>query len=381
MKKFYHNDFILGILGGGQLGRMFIQEAINLDVRTAVLDPASDAPCAPYAHKFVKGDFNDYETVLNFGRETDVLTIEIEHVNVDALEQLEKEGVQVYPSSSVLRIIKDKGLQKQFYRDHGIPTSPFRLIQGRYDLNKGDLQFPFVQKMRTGGYDGKGVQVIRKAPDLADAFDAPSVLEEFISFEKEIAIIISRNKSGEIKTFPLVQMEFHPEANLVEFLFSPADVSTQITSEIEGIASKIVHALDFIGLLAIEMFVDHNGNVFVNEMAPRAHNSGHHTIEACNTSQYGQLLRAILNLPPGDTTLKTPAVMINLLGEKGYSGPVIYQGIEEILSQPGTHIHLYGKSSTREFRKMGHLTVTAPDLESAKSIARKAMQTLRVISA
>jgi len=379
MENFYSKNFTLGILGGGQLGRMFIQEAINYDIRIAILDPSHDAPCAAYAHEFVCGDFNDFDTVYAFGKKVDILSIEIEHVNVDALEKLEKEGKKVYPSPAVLRIVKDKGLQKQFYRDHNIPTSPFQLVENRASFENLKNVFPVVQKMRTGGYDGKGVQVVKTLGDLNKAFDVPSVIEDFVKFEKELAIIIARNELGEIKTFPAVEMEFHEEANLVEFLFCPASVSLAIETKAVEIANQIVESLNFVGLLAVEMFVDFDGNILVNEIAPRAHNSGHHTIEACTTSQYEQLLRAILNLPLGDTRLIAPAVMINLLGEKNYCGPVKYEGLDEVLAMKGTHLHLYGKSTTKDFRKMGHLTVIAADLEDAKATARKAMKTIRVI--
>lgn len=381
MKKFYSQDFTLGILGGGQLGRMLIQEAINYDVRVAVLDPASDCPCAEIAHLFVKGDFNDFDTVYAFGKKADVLTIEIEHVNVDALELLESEGKEIYPRPSFLRMVKDKGLQKEFYTRNSIPTSPFRTYSNLEELKRGEVHFPFVQKLRTGGYDGKGVQIIRSAEDFSKAFDAPSIAEDMVPFVKEISVIVSRNLRGEISTFPIAEMEFNPEANLVEFLFSPAQISPETETEAVQIAHNIVEASNYVGLLAVEMFVDANGHVLVNEMAPRPHNSGHHTIEACITSQYEQFLRALINLPPGDTTLLIPAVMINLLGEKGHSGPVQYLGLEDMLHLPGVSIHLYGKPETRPFRKMGHITVTAPELTSAQEKARAVAAGIRVVSA
>jgi 5-(carboxyamino)imidazole ribonucleotide synthase len=380
MKAFYSGNLRLGILGGGQLGRMFIQEAINYDVHISVLDPAADAPCAPYAHSFTQGSFDDFDTVYAFGKNQDVLTIEIEHVNVEALEKLKSEGVKVYPDPAILRIVKDKGLQKQFYAEHQIPTAPFYLIDSKEDIERFVGDFPVMQKMRTGGYDGKGVQPLRTTADIEKAFDVPSVLEKMVDFEKEIAILIARNESGEMVTFPIVEMEFNPEANLVEFLFSPAAVSHEVTQQAEEIAHKLVKALDFVGLLAIEFFVTKSGQVLVNEIAPRPHNSGHHTIEACGTSQYEQHLRSILNLPLGDTRLIQPAVMINLLGEKGFTGPVNYEGMREALAMPGVYVHLYGKASTKPFRKMGHVTVTHPDLETAKVNARKVLSTIRVVS-
>jgi 5-(carboxyamino)imidazole ribonucleotide synthase len=379
MKSCYASDFRLGILGGGQLGRMLIQEAIDLDVRTVVMDPAVNAPCAPYAHEFVHANFMHYESVLQLGRNVDVLTIEIEHVNVDALEVLQQEGVRVFPTPQALRIIQDKGLQKLFYLEHQIPTAAFHLTssaQEVLDLGKKS----FVQKMRTGGYDGKGVQVMGPDFDTAKVWDAPSVIEDLVPFEKEISVIVARNANGEVTSFPLVEMEFNPEANLVEFLFSPAQVSDHIVQRATQIAKDVVVKLNHVGLLAVEMFLTKDGELLVNEMAPRPHNSGHHTIEACNTSQYAQHLRAILGLPLGDTELLQPAVMINLLGEKDQSGPVNYLGLEEALATPGVHVHLYGKSETKPFRKMGHVTITNPNLDMAKTIARNLLANIRVIA-
>jgi 5-(carboxyamino)imidazole ribonucleotide synthase len=374
MKPFYSHGFRLGILGGGQLGRMLLQECAGLDVRTHVLDPSPQAPCAHLCHRFFQGDLTDFQRVVEFGKTCDVLTIEIEHVNADALRALEEAGVAVYPSSHILRTIQDKGLQKQFYAHHGIPTAPFELVSN----GKQHRHWPVVQKLRTGGYDGKGVQIIRSQEDLAKAFDGPCVVEECVTFSKELAVIVSRNIRGETAVFPLVEMEFNPEANLVEFLFSPANVSPDTEAEAKRLALQIVDALDFVGLLAVEMFMLTDGSLLVNEMAPRPHNSGHHTIEACATSQYAQHLRAILGLPPGDTRQIRPAVMVNLLGADGHSGPVRYEGLEEILAMPGVYVHLYGKAETRPFRKMGHVTVCADRLETAMNRARQVLQTLRV---
>lgn len=376
VKSFYSKNFRLGILGGGQLGRMLIQVATNYDVRISVLDPSPEAPCSKLAHDFTVGDFADYDTVYRFGQTVDVLTIEIEHVNVEALEALEREGKKVYPSPRILRIVKDKGLQKQFYKDNDIATAPFKLIENKSEISASQL--PIVQKMRTGGYDGKGVTVLKSEADLDNAFDVPSVLEEMIDFEKELSVIIARNESGQIKSFPLVEMEFNPEANLVEFLFSPAAVDYDTEHRAYALAHRLVESMDFVGLLAVEMFLDKEGNLLVNEIAPRPHNSGHHTIEACVTSQYEQMMRAILNLPLGDTKLVRPAVMINLLGEKGFSGPVHYRGLEEVMKWPGVYVHLYGKADTKPFRKMGHVTVCCNNLEEAKTTARKVMETVKV---
>jgi 5-(carboxyamino)imidazole ribonucleotide synthase len=370
----------LGILGGGQLGRMLIQEAVNFNIHISVLDPSVNAPCADLANNFVVGNFNDYQTVLDFGKTVDVLTIEIEHVNIEALEELERLGKKVFPTPQALRTIQDKGLQKQFYKANNIPTAPFHLIDNAEDALLFKEKGPFMQKLRKGGYDGKGVTPLRTEAEFNAAFDAPSVLEEFVPFVKELAVIVARNERGEIATFPLVEMEFNPEANLVEFIFSPANVNVEIENTAKNIASDIANKLKHVGLLAIELFLTADGNLLVNEIAPRPHNSGHHTIEACFVSQYGMHLRAILNMPLGSTGLRTPAVMINLLGEKGFEGKARYENIEEVLQTEGAYIHLYGKEDTKPFRKMGHITVCNSNLEEAKDIARRFLKEVRVVS-
>ena len=370
----------LGILGGGQLGRMLIQEAVNFNIHISVLDPSVNAPCADLANNFVVGNFNDYQTVLDFGKTVDVLTIEIEHVNIEALEELERLGKKVFPTPQALRTIQDKGLQKQFYKANNIPTAPFHLIDNAEDALLFKEKGTFMQKLRKGGYDGKGVTPLRTEAEFNGAFDAPSVLEEFVPFVKELAVIVARNERGEIATFPLVEMEFNPEANLVEFIFSPANVNIQIEKNAKNIATDIANKLEHVGLLAIELFLTADGNLLVNEIAPRPHNSGHHTIEACFVSQYGMHLRAILNMPLGSTGLRTPAVMINLLGEKGFEGKARYENIEEVLHTEGAYIHLYGKEETKPFRKMGHITVCNSNLEEAKENARRFLREVRVIS-
>ena len=370
----------LGILGGGQLGRMLIQEAVNFNVHISVLDPSVNAPCADLANNFVVGNFNDYQTVLDFGKTVDVLTIEIEHVNIEALEELERLGKKVFPRPQALRTIQDKGLQKQFYKANDIPTAPFHLIDNAEDALLFKEKGPFMQKLRKGGYDGKGVTPLRTESEFNAAFNAPSVLEEFVPFVKELAVIVARNENGELATFPLVEMEFNPEANLVEFIFSPANVNIEIENNAKNIATDIANKLEHVGLLAIELFLTEDGNLLVNEIAPRPHNSGHHTIEACFVSQYGMHLRAILNMPLGSTGLRTPAVMINLLGEKGFEGKARYENIEEVLHTEGAYIHLYGKEDTKPFRKMGHITVCNSNLEEAKNIARRFLKEVRVIS-
>jgi len=376
MGKVFYRDLKLGVLGGGQLGRMLIQEAINFDVFVAVLDPSPIAPCAKIASEFVIGDIQDFNTVYEFGKSVDVLTIEIEHVNVDALEKLEKEGVKVYPKPSNLRTVQDKGLQKEFYEAHGIPTSSFKLIDNKSELSPNEL--PCVQKLRKGGYDGKGVIVLKEQADLSNAFDAPCVVEEVVDFEKEIAVIIARNESGDVKSFPIVELEFNPEANLVEYLFAPANVSEDVNIHANEIAEKLINALDFVGILAVEMFVTKTGEVLVNEIAPRPHNSGHHTIEANITSQYEQHIRSVLDVPLGATDAISAAVMINLLGEKEFEGDVFYENLNEVLAIKGSKIHIYGKKQTKSFRKMGHVTVVDQDLEKAKQKAKEVKSLLKV---
>lgn len=376
-KKFYGN-FKLGVLGGGQLGRMFIQETINYNIHVAVLDPDPDAPCKYIAHEFTVGSLTDFDTVYTFGKRADLLTIEIEHVNVDALEKLEQEGVKVYPQPRVLRIIQDKGLQKNFYRQHQIPTPDYFLIDAKAEISRYSGQFPFMQKLRKGGYDGKGVTKLVSPTDLANAFEAPSVLEKLVDLKKEISVIVARNASGEIKHFPVVELDFSAEANLVEFLFSPAAVSDKIAEQAYAIAHSIAEKIGIVGLLAVELFVTKDDTVLVNEIAPRPHNSGHQTIEGNYTSQYEQHMRAILNLPLGSTAIILPSVMINLLGEKPFEGDAYYEGLEACMQQEGIYIHLYGKKTTKPFRKMGHVTVVDKDMHNARKKAIFVKETLKV---
>jgi 5-(carboxyamino)imidazole ribonucleotide synthase len=380
MKSYYEKDFLLGVLGGGQLGRMLLQEAINLDVRMAMLDPDSSAPCHAIAHQFETGSFNDYQRVLDFGANKDIITIEIEHVSVPALEKLEQQGVKVYPQAAVIKMVQDKGLQKEFYISHSLPTAEFTLANNAAEVKQQAHRLPFVQKLRTGGYDGRGVQVIRTEADLEKAFDAPCVLESLIDFEQEIAVIAARNVHGEVKCFPAVGMDFNAEANLVEFLYAPASIPESVENAAQKLASSLIEKIGMVGVLAVEMFVTKDGQLLINEIAPRPHNSGHHTIEANVTSQYGQHLRAILGLPLGDTTLRKPAVMINLLGEKNHSGPVRYENMDAVLKMKDVHVHLYGKTTTKPFRKMGHVTVLADTLEEAVSKAKNIQELLRVKS-
>lgn len=380
MNKLSDNTLKLGILGGGQLGRMLLEEAVDFNISSKVLDPDPDAPCKSICDEFVAGNFNDFKTVYDFGKTIDLLTIEIEHVNVEALEKLESEGLKIFPQPRIIKLVQDKGAQKIFYRTNKIPTSEFHLIDNKKELANHISFLPFVQKLRKGGYDGRGVQVIKTENDFEKGFDAPSVLEKFVDFEKEIAVIVARNENGEMKTFPAVEMEFNPEANLVEFLFSPAKISDVIAETAKTLAEKIATDLQLIGVLAVELFVTKVGEVLVNEIAPRPHNSGHHTIEANSTSQYKQHLRAILNLPLGSTGMIHPSVMVNLLGEKNFTGEAIYEGLENVLAMKGVHVHLYGKKITKPFRKMGHVTCVGSTVEEALEKAKLVKKTLRVIS-
>jgi 5-(carboxyamino)imidazole ribonucleotide synthase len=370
----------IGVLGGGQLGMMMIEAANKIGVLVHCLDPNLAAPCAEIATTFTVGDFNNYDDVYQFGKDKRVLTIEIENVNIEALEVLEKEGVKVYPQPAVLKIIKDKGVQKQFYVDLNIPTAPFHLVEGKAALVQRDLSYPFVQKLRVGGYDGKGVQVIRNKEDLASAFDAPSVIESMIDFEKEISIIVARNVAGQLAVFPAVECEFSKEANLVEFQFSPANIAKEIEQKAIEIASSIIQSLELVGILAVEFFLTKQGELLVNEIAPRTHNSGHHTIECCETSQFEQHLRAVLNLELGSTRLVCPAAMVNLLGELTYNGLAYYEGLEEVEKMPGVFVHLYGKEKTSPNRKMGHVTILGKSMEEIKAIAALVKSGLRCIS-
>lgn len=367
------------MLGGGQLGRMFIQEAMNYDVHVHCLDPDPEAPCSNLAASFANGSLQDFDTVYAFGKDKSIVTIEIENVNVEALEKLESEGIPVYPQPKILRIIKDKGLQKQFYADNNIPTAPFSLAENAEEVLQ-KAQIPFVQKLRTGGYDGKGVQVISDESDLTKLFDAPSLLENKIPFDKELSVIVVRNPKGETAVYPTVESEFSAEANLVEFLFSPAEVDENTEKMASELAIEVANKLDFVGILAVEMFLTNDGSLLVNEVAPRPHNSGHQTIEGNETSQFEQHMRSILNWPLGSTKITQPAVMINLLGEKGFEGSAVYEGLQDAIALPGVHIHLYGKELTKPFRKMGHVTVTAPHMETAKEMAKSVKSLLKVKS-
>ena len=380
MKAFYR-DLRLGVVGGGQLGRMLIQAAIDLNVHISALDPAAEAPAAPYAHRFVQGSLTDYDTVYQFGAACDLLTIEIENVNTQALADLQAAGKTVYPDPATIRLIQDKRVQKQFFRDHGLPTADFVLVENRAEVMALQDRLPAVNKLGRAGYDGRGVQVLRSAADLDKAFDAPGLLEDLVPFEKEIAVIVARNAQGETTTYPLVEMVFHPTANLVEYLIAPADLPVVQAVQAREIAVATVEALGYVGLMAVEMFVAPGGNLLINEIAPRPHNSGHHSIRACATSQYEQHLRAILGLPLGDTRQHTPAAMVNLLGAEGHTGPTRYQGVENLLAIPGAYPHFYGKSTTKPFRKMGHVTILDPDRQALIRKVEQVKAAVQVVAA
>ena len=374
--KFYQ-DFKLGVLGGGQLGRMLIQSGIDLNIEFNVLDPDPTAPCSQISN-FTPGKLTDFDTVIAFGETCDLITIEIENVNTDALKELVKLGKKVFPQPEVIELIQDKRLQKEFYKKHDIPTAEFILTEDKADVAANASFLPAVHKLGKGGYDGQGVQIIHSANDVSKAFEAPGVLEKLIDFQKEIAVIVSRNEKGEIMAFPSVEMVFHPEANLVEYLLSPAQISSAADDIAWQIATKIITKLGMVGILAVEMFVTKDGKVLVNEIAPRPHNSGHHTIEANVTSQYQQHLRSILGLSPGSTATILPAAMVNLLGEEGHTGVANYSGLEEVMAVEGTYVHLYGKKMTKPFRKMGHVTIVDRDVESLKKKINFVKKTLKV---
>ncbi|MGL1887557.1 MAG: 5-(carboxyamino)imidazole ribonucleotide synthase [Reichenbachiella sp.] len=370
----------IGVLGGGQLGRMMIQSAIDLNLDIACMDPDPNAPCKNLASTFVNGDIKDYEQVLAFGQDYDLITVEIENVNIEALEELERQGKKVYPQPRVLKIIKDKGVQKQFYQDNKIPTSEFVFIDTKEELKDYTDFIPAVNKLRTEGYDGRGVQVIKTEDDIDKGFEAPAILEKFVDYAKEISVIVARNPKGEMTTFPVVELEYHPEQNLVEFLFSPSSIEESIQEAARKLAEKVISDLDMVGLLAVEMFVTKGGQLVVNESAPRSHNSGHHTIEGNVTSQFEQHIRAILNLPLGNTDINGSAVMINLLGHPDHTGVAKYEGVEDALKVNGFHIHLYGKKITKPYRKMGHVTLIGTDLSELKTQARKLKESIKIIA-
>ena len=382
--NYFSSDFKLGILGGGQLGKMLLSETRKFDIQTYVLDPSDEAPCKIACNKFFQGSLMDFETVYNFGKQVDVLTFEIELVNVEALEKLEQEGIKVYPSPATLRDIQNKGVQKDFYRNNKIPTANYEIFKDLFPLKikveNNQIQLPFVWKCTQFGYDGNGVKIIRKSSDLDDLPNVECIAEEMVPFKNELAVIVCRNPSAEIKTYPVVEMEFHPEANQVEYVICPARIDEKVAEKARAIALNVSLKFNHVGILAVEMFQTEDNQILVNEVAPRPHNSGHYSIEASYTSQFENHLRAILDLPLGNTDSKVAGIMVNLSGEEGFSGDVIYENIEKILGWSGVTPHIYGKKQTRPFRKMGHVTIVNPNVNEARTLAEKVKNTIRVIS-
>ena len=382
--NYFSSNFRLGILGGGQLGKMLLFDTRKFDIQTYVLDPSDEAPCKIACDQFFKGDLMDFDTVYNFGKKVDVLTFEIELVNLEALVKLENEGLKVYPSPKTLKLIQNKGIQKTFYTEHNIPTANY----GRFnnlksliiDLLDSKLRMPFVWKCTEFGYDGNGVKVIRQISDLDELPNVECIAEEMIPFKNELAVIVCRNPSGEIRTYPVVEMEFHPEANQVEYVICPARIDDAVAEKARAIALHVSEKFNHVGLLAVEMFQTEDDEILVNEVAPRPHNSGHYSIEASYTSQFENHLRAILNLPLGNTDSKVAGIMVNLVGAEGFTGNVVYENMEKILGWTGVTPHIYGKKMTRPFRKMGHVTIVNSDIEEARRIAEAVKNTIRVIS-
>jgi 5-(carboxyamino)imidazole ribonucleotide synthase len=382
--NYFSSDFKLGILGGGQLGKMLLSETRKFDIQTYVLDPSKDAPCQFGAHYFEVGDLLDFDTVYNFGKKVDVLIIEIENVNLEALDKLEVEGKKVYPSPKTLRNIQSKITQKKIYLQNQIPTANAKTFQTKNDLmaeaSDGNLQYPCVWKQDRFGYDGYGVKILKSLVDLADLPETPCLIEDMIPFKNELAVIVVRSVCGEVKTYPVVEMEFHPEANQVEYVICPARIDEKVAQKAQEIALKVSEVFNHVGLLAVEMFQTNDDEILVNEVAPRPHNSGHYSIEASYTSQFENHLRAILDLPLGNTASKVAGIMVNLVGEEGFSGPVVYKNISNIMAIDGVTPHIYGKRETRPFRKMGHVTIVNEDMDEARRIAEVVKKRIQVIS-
>nr|WP_309758013.1 5-(carboxyamino)imidazole ribonucleotide synthase [Flavobacterium sp.] len=382
--NYFSSNFKLGILGGGQLGKMLLFDTRKFDIQTYVLDPSDEAPSKIACNQFFKGDLMDFETVYNFGKKVDVLTFEIELVNLEALLKLENEGLKIYPSPKTLKLIQNKGIQKDFYSEHAIPTAKYKRFENLksliVDILDSKTKLPFVWKCTEFGYDGNGVKVIRELSDLDNLANVECIAEEMVPFKNELAVIVCRNSSGEIKTYPVVEMEFHPEANQVEYVICPARIDAKVAEKARAIALHVSEKFNHVGLLAVEMFQTEDDEILVNEVAPRPHNSGHYSIEASYTSQFENHVRAILNLPLGNTDSKVAGIMVNLVGEEGFSGQVVYENIEKIMGIDGVTPHIYGKRETRPFRKMGHVTIVNEDMVEARKIAEEVKNTIRVIS-
>jgi 5-(carboxyamino)imidazole ribonucleotide synthase len=383
-KNYFSSNFKLGILGGGQLGKMLLYETRKFDIHTNVLEASNDAPCRISCDEFVLGSLMDFDAVYNFGKQVDVLTIEIENVNIKALEKLEDEGIKVYPPTKALKIIQNKATQKLFYTDNGIPTAEFSRFAYASEIEdsieNGGLEFPFVWKAAQFGYDGQGVKVVRTMDDVKGLPSEECIAEKMIPFKNELAVIVVRNPTGQVVTYPVVEMEFHPEANQVEYVICPARIDEAVAKKAKEIALKVSEKIGHIGILAIEMFQTQDDEILVNEVAPRPHNSGHYSIEASYTNQFEQHIRAILDLPLGRTDSKVAGIMVNLVGAEGHTGDVVYENIEKIMAMDGVTPHIYGKKQTRPFRKMGHVTIVNEDINEARKIAQEVKELIKVIS-
>ena len=359
----------IGIIGGGQLGKMILSESNRMSLKTSVLDSNKNSPCKNLTNNFFVGDLNNYNDVLEFGKKCDIITFEIEHINVDALTELQKIGKKVYPKPETLSIIQDKSKQKKFYTENNLPTSEFKFYSNINELNNhvndGKINFPCVWKKTKFGYDGFGVKILKSKSDILDLPDCEMIIEDYVPFKKELAVIVARNLNGDIKTYETVEMEFNSDSNQVEFVISPSRISNELKERAKEIAIETTKKIDNIGLLAVEMFLTENDEILINEVAPRPHNSGHFTIEACPTSQFEQHLRSILNLPLGNTTHNNFAIMLNLVGDNGFDGNVFYENLESAFNEANTHVHIYGKEKTRPNRKMGHITIICDKFEDA----------------
>lgn len=384
MKDYFSSNFKLGVLGGGQLGRMLLAEAQKFDISTSILDSSAEAPCAQICNEFHQGNLLDFETVYNFGKQVDLLTIEIENVNIDALDLLEREGLTIYPTPKSIRIIQSKATQKNFYKDKNIPSAPYfhyaYLEELKHSYHNNIIEFPFVWKAARFGYDGTGVKIVRAFEDLENLPKGECIVEKLIPFKNELAVIVARNHNGEVASYPVVEMEFHPEANQVEYVICPARIDQSIAKKAREVALKVADAFDFVGLLAVEMFQTEEDEILVNEVAPRTHNSGHYSIEASYTNQFEQHLRSILNLPLGNTESKVAGIMVNLVGAEGHTGEVVYENIDKILQIDGVTPHIYGKKITKPFRKMGHVTIVDKDIDKARKVAQQVKKIIKVIS-
>jgi len=384
LKDYFSSNFKLGVLGGGQLGRMLLAEAQKFDISTSILDSSAEAPCAQICNEFHQGNLLDFETVYNFGKQVDLLTIEIENVNIDALDLIEREGLTIYPTPKSIRIIQSKATQKNFYKDKNIPTAPYfhyaYLEELKHSYHNNIIEFPFVWKAARFGYDGTGVKIVRAFEDLENLPKGECIVEKLIPFKNELAVIVARNHNGEVASYPVVEMEFHPEANQVEYVICPARIDQSIAKKAREVALKVADAFDFVGLLAVEMFQTEEDEILVNEVAPRTHNSGHYSIEASYTNQFEQHLRSILNLPLGNTESKVAGIMVNLVGAEGHTGEVVYENIDKILQIDGVTPHIYGKKITKPFRKMGHVTIVDKDIVKARKVAQQVKKIIKVIS-